>query len=205
MKTKIIVNNPCHIDWNAMTATEKGKYCGACKKVVVDFSDWKTEEIKDYIQNQSNRVCGHFKKSQVEVKRPIHHQFLVNLHDKINASNKFRWSQKAALWLVFLCMAAVGCNRPLTGKPENEHPSDNISLATDTTKTKDSTLNHQRDSNMIDGKIDMREVKGIVKYPIKKDSAKEDKGIEEIEENMILGEVAPYPIEPENETIEKSK
>ncbi len=43
---EISVPKPCHEDWSKMTPREKGKFCSACKKTVVDFRKKSTEEIQ---------------------------------------------------------------------------------------------------------------------------------------------------------------
>ncbi|QTD39218.1 hypothetical protein JL193_08275 [Polaribacter batillariae] len=66
-KFKIIIPKPCHEDWNKMTPTEKGRFCNSCAKTVVDFTKKSTEEIKDYlIENSQQKVCGHFYKKQLD-------------------------------------------------------------------------------------------------------------------------------------------
>lgn len=69
MKTyySISIPEPCHEDWSQMTPKEKGRFCDSCSKTVVDFTKMNTYEIQDFIsQNQENRVCGHFKQTQLE-------------------------------------------------------------------------------------------------------------------------------------------
>lgn len=51
-----------------MTPKEKGRFCDSCSKVVVDFTKMSTQEVQDYMKSQQgNRVCGHFKKSQLDL------------------------------------------------------------------------------------------------------------------------------------------
>ena len=64
---KISVPKPCHEDWNKMTPNDKGRFCDNCSKTVVDFSKMTDAEIKSYlIAQEGKRVCGHFRKSQLE-------------------------------------------------------------------------------------------------------------------------------------------
>lgn len=63
----ILIPKPCHEDWNAMTPKEKGRFCNSCVKTVIDFTKMDTYEIQDFInENKGNRVCGHFKQSQLD-------------------------------------------------------------------------------------------------------------------------------------------
>lgn len=64
---KISIPEPCSEDWNKMTPNENGRFCLSCSKTVVDFTSMLPEEIQQYIiQNQGNKICGRFKKSQLD-------------------------------------------------------------------------------------------------------------------------------------------
>lgn len=66
----IRIPEPCHEDWNTMQPDEKGKFCGSCCKSVVDFSGKTDTEIRDILtETQGQKVCGHFKKTQLD--RPL--------------------------------------------------------------------------------------------------------------------------------------
>lgn len=58
----------CHEDWSKMTAEEKGRFCSKCSKTVHDFTKKTDKKISDTINNSEGRVCGHFKKSQLNRK-----------------------------------------------------------------------------------------------------------------------------------------
>ena len=57
---------PCHEDWQQMTATEKGKFCAACQKEVLDFSQQDLPEIKHFFDQQMGSTCGRFRVAQLE-------------------------------------------------------------------------------------------------------------------------------------------
>lgn len=64
------IPEPCHEDWNKMLPDEKGKFCLSCNKSVFDFSGKTDAEIKTILlEHKDQKVCGHFKKSQVD--RPL--------------------------------------------------------------------------------------------------------------------------------------
>lgn len=93
MKTyySISIPEPCHEDWNQMTPKDKGRFCDSCSKTVIDFTKMNTYEIQDFLsQNQENRICGHFKQTQLEsvhlhvpiqtlVSKSVHKLFLLAL------------------------------------------------------------------------------------------------------------------------------
>jgi len=55
---KIAIANPCHEDWNNMLPEEKGKFCLACQKTVVDFSAMSDAQIIDFLGKSSGKICG---------------------------------------------------------------------------------------------------------------------------------------------------
>lgn len=66
-KIKISITEPCHEDWNKMLPDEKGKFCNLCSKSVIDFTTKSQTEISTYlIQNSDKKICGRFKKSQLD-------------------------------------------------------------------------------------------------------------------------------------------
>ncbi|WP_291153851.1 hypothetical protein [Flavobacterium sp. UBA7680] len=66
-KHKITIPEPCHEDWNKMTPSENGRFCLSCSKTVVDFTSMLPDEIQHFfVQNQSNKICGRFRKSQLD-------------------------------------------------------------------------------------------------------------------------------------------
>ncbi|QSW90792.1 hypothetical protein J0383_08275 [Flavobacterium endoglycinae] len=66
-KHKISIPEPCHENWDNMTPTENGRFCMSCAKTVIDFSVMLPEEIKRYFaEHQNERICGRFKKSQLD-------------------------------------------------------------------------------------------------------------------------------------------
>ena len=68
-QTALYIPKPCHEDWNKMTPTERGKFCSACSKHVIDFSLMSDTQILNILSNQSGKVCGRFDAAQLE--RPL--------------------------------------------------------------------------------------------------------------------------------------
>jgi hypothetical protein len=66
----ISIPEPCHEDWNSMTPDANGKFCHSCSKSVIDFTNKTDAEIHTMLMERKNeKVCGHFKKTQVN--RPL--------------------------------------------------------------------------------------------------------------------------------------
>ena len=67
IKHKMTIPEPCHEDWNKMTPDGNGRFCLSCSKTVVDFTAMLPDEIQHFfIQNQNNKICGRFRKSQLD-------------------------------------------------------------------------------------------------------------------------------------------
>ncbi|KFF06956.1 energy transducer TonB [Flavobacterium reichenbachii] len=64
---KISIPKPCTENWDKMTPNDTGRFCMSCSKTVVDFTAMMPEEIQHFfIQNQTERICGRFRKSQLD-------------------------------------------------------------------------------------------------------------------------------------------
>ncbi len=64
---KLNIENPCHENWDNMLEEEKGKFCQACQKSVVDFSRMTNEQIIDFINSTNEKICGRIAKHQLNV------------------------------------------------------------------------------------------------------------------------------------------
>lgn len=64
MKYKISIPDPCHQDWNKMTPNEKGRFCDACEKTIVDFSNLSKFELAKRL-NAGEKLCGRFNATQL--------------------------------------------------------------------------------------------------------------------------------------------
>ena len=65
-KFTIHIPDPCHEDWQQMLPDEQGRFCLACQKSVIDFTDKSTEEIEQIIGRSKGKVCGRFLESQLD-------------------------------------------------------------------------------------------------------------------------------------------
>lgn len=75
----VTIPNPCHENWNGMTAAEQGRFCGKCCKTVIDFSSKTNDEILSILKSkQSERVCGHFNTEQVNLPQTVTISLLQN-------------------------------------------------------------------------------------------------------------------------------
>ena len=65
-KFQLTIPKPCHENWEAMTPAEKGKFCGACQKTVIDFSNMGDREVAQYFKKPAGNLCGRFHADQLE-------------------------------------------------------------------------------------------------------------------------------------------
>lgn len=62
---EINVPKPCHESWGEMTPEAKGRFCGSCAKVVVDFSVMTDNEVLNYLNKNTGSTCGRFSNDQL--------------------------------------------------------------------------------------------------------------------------------------------
>lgn len=66
-------------NWQKMTAAEKGRFCNACQKVVVDFTKLSDAEIINYFAGTNGKTCGRFTSGQlsrsIETEKPYNSSF----------------------------------------------------------------------------------------------------------------------------------
>lgn len=63
------IPQPCNERWDAMTPSEKGRFCASCQKQVVDFSGLSDREVIQLIEQSSGKVCGRLRPQQLN--RPM--------------------------------------------------------------------------------------------------------------------------------------
>ena len=60
----IQLNTPCHEDWEKMDELEKGRFCKACNKDVIDFTGYSDKALQNFFLKHPILVCGRFTKEQ---------------------------------------------------------------------------------------------------------------------------------------------
>ena len=71
----LTIAEPCQENWDGMTPVEKGKFCGACQKQVVDYSNMSDRQVAGFFKkpiqgfSKGGSVCGRFMSDQLD--RPI--------------------------------------------------------------------------------------------------------------------------------------
>ncbi len=69
---QLSIPTPCHENWDAMTPSDKGKFCGSCQKQVVDFSNMSDRLVAEFFKkpilslSKGGSVCGRFMTDQLD-------------------------------------------------------------------------------------------------------------------------------------------
>lgn len=64
---QLSIPEPCHEDWDKMTNVDKGKFCGACQKKVIDFTNMSDEQLMAFFRKPAiGSTCGRFMGEQLD-------------------------------------------------------------------------------------------------------------------------------------------
>jgi len=64
---QLSIPEPCHENWQNMTPTQQGRFCNACAKQVIDFSNMSDTAVLNYFYTLKNeKVCGRVFTDQLE-------------------------------------------------------------------------------------------------------------------------------------------
>lgn len=111
-KFTLSIPMPCHENWDNMTPTEKGKFCAACQKTVVDFTNMSDRQIAVFFK-KTGSVCGRFGSTQLNRELTLPKKSLPWLHSFFQiALPAFLLSLKASAQTDVKGKVAV-CTQPL--------------------------------------------------------------------------------------------
>jgi hypothetical protein len=107
MENRINIPKPCNENWNSMSPNDTGRFCNSCSKTVVDFTKMKPIEIQKYFVENANkeRICGHFKSSQVETEGNTKYNKLRDRFSRI----RIQPIKKMALFSLSLVFTLTSC------------------------------------------------------------------------------------------------
>jgi TonB family protein len=124
---RINIPEPCQADWDKMKIGLISRHCERCEKNVIDFRNYKREDIILYLlANKNEKVCGRFTRNQldhVELEELIKPEALRKLPP-----------QKAFTVLILACAMLASCS---TSNPDpTPRPQKDTIVAPDTNSTK---------------------------------------------------------------------
>ena len=67
-KIQLSIPEPCHENWDTMSPTQQGRFCNACTKEVIDFSNMSDSEVLNYFtkKKKDDKVCGRVYPDQLD-------------------------------------------------------------------------------------------------------------------------------------------
>jgi len=57
-KIHLSIPRPCHENWDAMTPSDKGRFCASCQKTVIDFTNMSDRQLAAFFKKPPSSVCG---------------------------------------------------------------------------------------------------------------------------------------------------
>ncbi|MBO9692066.1 hypothetical protein [Chryseobacterium sp.] len=105
----LYIQEPCSKDWESMSPQEKGRFCSACNKCVIDFTQKQPHEILQIItEKKEKQICGRFYNHQL--KMPDRSEKLKKRFFKYIPS--YFQNNKILLTLFSLVLFLIGCSKP---------------------------------------------------------------------------------------------
>ncbi|HEX2899456.1 MAG TPA: carboxypeptidase-like regulatory domain-containing protein, partial [Bacteroidia bacterium] len=115
---------PCHENWNSMTAESQGRFCASCQRCVIDFSNKSRTEMKEIYDREGGDVCGRVKVSQLVSPRPAVRATFSLRRNGLKSLQLFALALMAAFTLMFSSPAkAQDGPRMVMGKMEYVAPT----------------------------------------------------------------------------------
>lgn len=113
-KIQLSIPEPCHENWDNMTPTQQGRYCNACAKEVIDFSNMSDSEVLNYFlkKKKAETVCGRAFPDQLE-------REMRALPQK---KKYWRWYYMLLAFLFFMKPAKTKAQGKVIMRPDTTHP-----------------------------------------------------------------------------------
>jgi hypothetical protein len=112
---RISIPQPCHENWNNMVPNEKGAFCNACAKTVVDFTGMSDEEVSQYfLQHAGQKTCGRFLNTQLNSSETATSK--IDLRQVLSSAVPY-WKKFLAIVLIAFGTLLTGCSDHTTGTP----------------------------------------------------------------------------------------
>lgn len=103
---KLSINTPCHENWANMQPAEQGRFCTACQKEVLDFTNVPFPTIKHFFEVEKGAVCGRLHKHQLEA--------FNSYYQPLPTPSKMKQWAAAAVLTAVVSLPCLGQNTPTT-------------------------------------------------------------------------------------------
>jgi hypothetical protein len=98
------IPKPCNEDWNKMTQTLQGAFCGSCQKEVIDFTTMTDDEVLHFLQkNTGKNLCGRATKTQLT-------RLKIEINENVLYTNISTWKKYLAILLICFGSMFLSCN-----------------------------------------------------------------------------------------------
>ena len=109
-KIQIAIPTPCHENWEAMSPTDKGRFCASCQKKVYDFTTASDKEIISVLNREAN-ACGRFTPRQ------------LNRDLQIPKEKSSTWMAASAAVLGLLTLGTANAQTPVPTEQHEQQPN----------------------------------------------------------------------------------
>lgn len=65
-KIQLSIPTPCHENWESMKPEDRGRFCGACQKTVIDFTTMSDRQLAEFFKKPAVSACGRFHSDQLD-------------------------------------------------------------------------------------------------------------------------------------------
>lgn len=101
---KLVITNPCSENWEGMSVNDRGRFCDACQKTVVDFTAQSDTQIKQFIASRpGEKMCGRFYKHQID-------RIRIEIDPEIFQKSLPYWQKFLVILLVCFGSDLFGCD-----------------------------------------------------------------------------------------------
>lgn len=112
-KLRLRIDNPCHESWTGMHANNDGRFCNACQKTVVDFTQMSDAQLVEWFARKTEeKTCGRMNDDQLNRVLAAPPQ-----------SRKLPWPQLWRLLLTGWLISSEACSSPTMGEPIIDAPA----------------------------------------------------------------------------------
>ncbi|MFK7797715.1 MAG: carboxypeptidase-like regulatory domain-containing protein [Aureispira sp.] len=149
---KLSINNPCHESWATMQPTEQGRFCTACQKEVLDFTNVPFSTLKHFFEAEKGAVCGRVYKHQLET--------FNSFYQPLPTPSRIKQWTAAAVLTAVVTLPSFGQSTPAT---PTVHLTEQVAPKQHRSTTLQSDLKPQK-TVILSGKVYHTELKELMPF-----------------------------------------